>query len=877
MNNRNFSSKNQKTKGEKMKSKLLITFFMFCLIIVMFDNNANAQMFWNQGCSFSGSTSSYVAVRNSAELDITGSFTIEAWVNPVNVTSPSFQIILQKRNAGADGYTLYLSNGKVAIRTGSSTRITGQQVIPSNTWSHIAGTYNSATNTFTTYVNGSFDTSAVVAAAAPPTNSDSIWIGKGSNSPFNGVMDEVRIWNRNLSSTEVNNYRRTSLGSSTGPYSGLVMSLTFQDNDNSGTLFSLTDWSGNGNTGINRGVTTYDMSNRPLQTIQTNDCIELDGAQDYLTAPDAASISPTTQLTLSAWIYLRSYTNSAIVHKGAPTGGVNTNYRLMVVNRKLSAGINGNNTGFLSDDTIPLNRWTHVAFTYLASLGAYQYHINGKLVFQGTNAQGNITNGTDSLYIGGSSSLINFDGFIDEVRIIPDVQYTETINQNMFKSIDLSNGGAGSYAVYNLDGYAYNNGSSTAPILNFRGNSSFAHCGTINDQPQSPMNRADNLNFQSGFHQKAANLRIPGSGSSGSITDSLKILLNESISDVNVFVTLNHNEEQELELFLSDPAGNLVKLYNNNSVVVNSDHLTTIFDDNADSSLNFNTYVSFSPRIKPFQSINSAFSGSASGGYWKLTIRDLTAGGATDTGMLYGWGIQINNRTTKPYLLNANAFIEGFYNPATNLTIRDTIKFYLRNTEMPYNKIDSARVRITNTGFGQFTFPNVSSGAAYYLHLNHRNSIETWSSIPVYFDPLTFETEYSFLTPSTVAYGSNLTKIDNVPPTFGVWGADVDQDGIVDASDVSIVDNDAFAGVGGYVRSDVTGDNFVDAQDQSLADNNSSVSVVKIVPPGAGPLTVINPEIKNNTELVSGDPNLQSGNSDVKRLERTRKYPESEK
>ncbi len=858
-----------------MKPNILFLFCLFILTGILSFDNANAQMFWNQGCSFAGSTSSYVAVRNSPELDITGSFTIEAWVNPVNVSSPSFQIILQKRDAGADGYTLYLSNGKVAIRTGATTRLTGRQVIPSNTWSHIAGTYNSATNTFVTYVNGSYDTGAVVAAAAPPSNSDSIWIGKGSNSPFEGVMDEVRIWNKALSNSAVDIYRRTSLGSSTGLYSGLVMSLTFQDNDNSGTPFSLVDWSGNSNTGFNRGATAFDMSNRPLQTIQTNDCIELDGSQDYLSAADAATVSPTTQLTLSAWIFMRSYANSVIIHKGGAAGGALTDYRLGIVGRKLIAGINGN-FSFLSDDTIPLHRWTHVAFTYLASLGAYQYHINGQLVYQGTNAQGNITNGTDSLYIGGTPSLTNFDGYIDEVRIIPDVQYTETINQNMFKSIDLSNGGAGSYAVYNLDGYAYNN-NNLNPLLRFRGNASFAHCGSINDQPQSPMNRADNLNFQSGFYQKAANLRIPATGFSGSITDSLKILLNESISDVNVFVALNHNEEQQLDISLINPSGNVVQLYNDNSVLTNADHVTTIFDDNADSSLNDLRYVSFSPRIKPYQSINSALGGSASGGYWKLNIRDIANSASSDTGMLYGWGIQINNRTTKPYLLNANAFIEGFYNPATNLTVRDTIRFYLRNTALPYAIIDSSKVRITNTGFGQFSFPNASAGSAYYLHLNHRNSIETWSSIPVYFDPLTFETEYSFLNPSTVAYGSNLTKIDNLPPTFGIWGADVDQDGIVDASDVSIVDNDAFVGLGGYVRSDVTGDNFVDAQDQSLADNNSAVSVTKIVPPGAGPLTAINPEVKINTDFVSGDPNLQSGNSDVKSLERERKYPENEK
>ena len=273
--------------------------------------------------------------------------------------------------------------------------------------------------------------------------------------------------------------------------------------------------------------------------------------------------------------------------------------------------------------------------------------------------------------------------------------------------------------------------------------------------------------------------------------------------------------------------------------------------------------------MKLFKSTNSGSTWSYQVGSVNVSTNQITLAGITSFSR---WS---SDSSAASALIKR--IMEGFYNPATNLTVRDTIRFYLRNTALPYAIIDSSKVRITNTGFGQFSFPNASAGSAYYLHLQHRNSIETWSSIPVYFDPLTFETEYSFLNPSTVAYGSNLTKIDNVPPTFGIWGADVDQDGIVDASDVSIVDNDAFVGLGGYVRSDVTGDNFVDAQDQSLADNNSAVSVTKIVPPGAGPLTVINPELKINTDFISGDPNLQSGNSDVKGLDRTRKYPESEK
>jgi len=809
--------------------------------ITLFTQKIEAQMFWNQACNFPSIDSEHVSVRHSTSLNITGSFTMEAWVNPTNVTSPPFQIIIQKRNTGADGYTLYISNGQIAIRTGSNTRLTGTAVIPNNSWSHIAGTYNSATNTFSTYVNGVFDASAVVAGAAPPANTDSLWIGKGGNSPFEGQMDEVRIWNRALSSTEVNQYRRTSLGSNTGPYNGLVLSLTFQDNDANGPDFSVLDRSSNNNTGIIRGATEVDLSSRPLQTIQTNDCIELDGASDYLTGPDNAIVSPTAQITLSAWIYPRSYANSIIIHKGPAAGGGGTNYRLSIVSNKLAGAINGNFT-FVTDDTIPLHRWTNVAFTYYALLGSYQFFINGDLVYGGVSLPGNIVDGTDSLYIGGASGLVDFDGYIDEVRIIPDVKYTETINQFMFKSIDLSNGGVGSYAVYNFDGYAYNNGGSTVPLLRFNGNSSFAHCGAINNQPQSPQNRADNLNFENGFYLTKSNKRIPASGFSGSTMDSLEILLDEVISDINVFVTLNHYEEQDLEIYLFAPNGDAVQLNDHNTVVSNADHVTTIFDDQADSSLINLRYVSFSPRIRPFQNINTQFSGDSSVGLWRLLIRDVVNGGSVDTGILYGWGIQINNSPAKSYLLNVSNLIQGFYRPLLNSMIRDTMRYYIRNTELPYAIYDSAQAYVTNQGFAQLIFANVSSGVGYYLQLKHRNSIETWN-YPLYYDPLTYQAEYSFLNPVTQAFGSNMIQVDNVPIRFAIYGGDVNQSGDVDGSDFSAVDNDAFNFVTGYVNTDVTGDNVTDASDFALVDNNVFNFVSKNVPPGAA----MNPHSKENT------------------------------
>jgi hypothetical protein len=64
---------------------------------------------------------------------------------------------------------------------------------------------------------------------------------------------------------------------------------------------------------------------------------------------------------------------------------------------------------------------------------------------------------------------------------------------------------------------------------------------------------------------------------------------------------------------------------------------------------------------------------------------------------------------------------------------------------------------------------------------------------------------------------------------FAVYGGDVNRDGAVDATDVALIDNDAFGFLGGYLVTDLTGDNFVDGTDFAIADNNAAnfVSVAR--------------------------------------------------
>ncbi|MBL0108659.1 MAG: hypothetical protein IPP52_15615 [Ignavibacteria bacterium] len=130
------------------------------------------------------------------------------------------------------------------------------------------------------------------------------------------------------------------------------------------------------------------------------------------------------------------------------------------------------------------------------------------------------------------------------------------------------------------------------------------------------------------------------------------------------------------------------------------------------------------------------------------------------------------------------------------------------------------------THTGSFAFNNSPIGN-YYIKLIHRNCIETWSSNP---QSLNGISNYDFTSASSQAFGNNLKQADTAPLRYAFFSGDINQDGTIDASDVSSVENDVFNSVSGYITTDVTGDDFADAQDVSIADNNAFNSVSAVTP-----------------------------------------------
>ena len=197
-------------------------------------------------------------------------------------------------------------------------------------------------------------------------------------------------------------------------------------------------------------------------------------------------------------------------------------------------------------------------------------------------------------------------------------------------------------------------------------------------------------------------------------------------------------------------------------------------------------------------------------------------------GTVYEFANNFNRIFRPSQILILNIFIEGFYIPSADSTRKDTVKVFLRDTIAPFITIDSSKGLFNTNGSATINFANAQNSRKYYLQIKHRNSIETWSKTGgVIFT--SSNANYNFTDNSSQAYGNNMKQIDNSPLRFAFYSGDINQDGSIDASDLSAVDNGASGSVSGYVAADVNGDNFVDAADQSIVDNNAYnlISVVR--------------------------------------------------
>ena len=223
------------------------------------------------------------------------------------------------------------------------------------------------------------------------------------------------------------------------------------------------------------------------------------------------------------------------------------------------------------------------------------------------------------------------------------------------------------------------------------------------------------------------------------------------------------------------------------------------------------------------------------GGYFSAGGNSLSwTMGETFTSTLQNGNVILTQGQQQPYvqltILNLKMYIEGFYlsagimNNCLNITgysanplDADSVTISVMNAASPYALKESQKGILKTNGdvtvkFSQAVIPNTS----YYIKVNHRNTIETWSKNPVL---LTQNTLYSFASNATQAFDNNekLTP-DNL--VYAFYSGDVNQDLTIDATDFLIIDPFIQNGDSGYLVSDINGDGSVDASDFLIMDPN---------------------------------------------------------
>jgi len=334
------------------------------------------------------------------------SLTVMAWIYPKQILGDQ-RAIVSKWRGGTSEWLFRLSNHTIARLEFHITNTTNDYEwtwanaynIQLNEWTHVAVVYEISTGQVDFYRNGTLvpanrqigstrDGSSIVRIGAQ---------GGPTFDPFNGTIDEIRIYDRTLSQTEIQEEMQSSL-----PVERSVASWSFEEG--SGTIVNDTHiWvKGKYGSGLN-----------------------FDGANDEVVISDSSSFDITDELTVCAWVYPSSTQSSGgsnqIIQRLKWNGGGDRRGFFL---REGSIGshvpqfwvANGTDWTYASAGTVTPERWYHIAGTVKAN-DKIRIYIDGDPK-QEKDFIGNIVQYTGNIKIGREGTGTKaFNGTIDEVRI----------------------------------------------------------------------------------------------------------------------------------------------------------------------------------------------------------------------------------------------------------------------------------------------------------------------------------------------------------------------------------------------------------------------------------------------------------------------------
>ena len=347
---------------------------------------------------------------SSDSIDV-GADTICAWMHPLSLGQSSAGRIISNNKTViliATASTLkFISDGTTQSTSGSGITFIGK-------WNHVCVNRNSS-GTANFYVNGLLSGTANQSSGTPVAGTANVTIGNipGGGRAWDGSLDDVRIYNRALSATEIrqlyNQGAATKIAvtpmstSAKGLSQGLLGHWTFDGKDVPNGRAN--DVSGNGNHGslTNISTSTFYAEGKIGQGFR------FDGVDDKVTVPSTATLNPST-ITLAFWANIPGpgVANNTLIELGS---NVN-NFRVRDTNGELQLLTNsaGNNLSGATNSLV-YGQWTH--WVFIGNSSGLSIYKNG--ILNASNATAYTASANAVWNIGSAGFFIKQT--LDDVRI----------------------------------------------------------------------------------------------------------------------------------------------------------------------------------------------------------------------------------------------------------------------------------------------------------------------------------------------------------------------------------------------------------------------------------------------------------------------------
>ncbi len=401
-----------------------------------------------------------IQVPNSPELENFTAFTLSAWVYPTATDPGGAGRIISKDDTGtADNYGLLYGTserGRVRIATngGVQYQIFSDSALPLNAWSHVVGTWDGAD--LRLYVGGvEASTSPLATSGTLDADGSDLSIGthllSGGIRSFPGRLDDIRIYNTDLSASEVLALYNGAAPSGGGVANGLVGHWKL-DETSGATVY---DVSGSGNHGVwDEGSSGDDEISNDTVTGTIDGALEFDSTKDWITTD--LSVGGLPNKTYAGWFYwtadnqwqtmiLEGEYFNASKYVGLSITGTDFSRQIGLYQ---SYGATGStNLYCLSGYIPPLNQWIHVSATIDKGNDVAKIFINGNLVKTCNDSMDsktfydpvNFGVTMSSKGDGGSDLGGIFWGYMDDIRVydrtLTDTEISEIYDSNIISDL----------------------------------------------------------------------------------------------------------------------------------------------------------------------------------------------------------------------------------------------------------------------------------------------------------------------------------------------------------------------------------------------------------------------------------------------------------